>query len=74
MGGHLERHKQLVAGTAGQSTVEYAVVLGALVCIVVALGALSSAVSDGVLVQHAITAASHNVEGSAGGAVDVFCY
>ena len=53
---------------------EYTVVLGALLCVVAGLGALASAVGDGVLVQHAIAAASHHVEGSVGGAIDAFCY
>lgn len=53
---------------------EYAVVLGAIMCIVVALGALGNAASDGQFVQHAIMAASHNIQDSAGGAIDVFCF
>ncbi len=74
MGSHIERYKQLIGSARGQSTVEYAVVLGALLCVVAGLGALASAVGDGVLAQHAIAAASHHVEGSVGGAIDAFCY
>ncbi len=74
MGGYFRRNKQLIASVRGQSSVEYAVVLGAILCIVVVLGALSSVVSDGVFIQHSIAAASHNVQGSVGGAIDVFCF
>ncbi|WP_241156013.1 hypothetical protein [Adlercreutzia sp. ZJ154] len=74
VGGYFRWNKQLIASVCGQSSVEYAVVLGAILCIVVVLGALSSVVSDGVFIQHAIAAASHNVQGSVGGAIDVFCF
>lgn len=59
---------------AGQSTVEYAVVLTAFMGIVVALGMLMGSLEDGVFVEHAITAASHNVEVLLGGTADVFSY
>lgn len=58
----------------GQSTVEYAVVAATFVAIVVALGFLSDALDDGILVRHAVAAASHNVESGIGGVVDVFCF
>jgi hypothetical protein len=59
---------------SGQSTVEYAIVCAALLCVVVALGALMNVVRDGVFVEHAKTSASHSVEDSAGGFTDVFSY
>lgn len=74
VGSNIERHKQLVDDIRGQSSVEFAIVLGAIMCIVVALGALASAIYDGMFVEHAVMAASHNVEGSVGGTIDVFCY
>lgn len=49
-------------------------VMGALLCVVIALGALSQVVRDGAFVDHAVMAASHNVQDSLGGATDVFCY
>lgn len=72
------RRKRLLARVlhdeGGQSTVEYAIVLGALLCVLVAVGLLARAVDSGMLVQHALMAASHNVSGSVGGAIDVFAY
>lgn len=48
--------------------------LGALLCVVVALGALAQAIESGLFVQHAVMAASHHVQGAGGGIVDVFCF
>lgn len=58
----------------GQSTVEYAVVMAALLCVIGAIGMLGNAVDAGMFVQHAIAAASHNLQGMLGGVVDVFSY
>lgn len=58
----------------GQSTVEYAVVVTVGLVIILSIGALANAVGDGLFVEHALMAASHNVEGTVGGAVDVFVY
>lgn len=58
----------------GQSTVEYAVLMAAGLSMIVAAGLLANAVGDGVFVEHALSAASHNVSSSAGGFVDVFCF
>lgn len=58
----------------GQSTVEYAVIVGASLAIVVALGLLAEALNDGMFVQHAISAASHNMQVIIGGAADVFSF
>lgn len=59
---------------SGQGTVEYALVLTACFSIFVALGLLMGSIEDGVFVDHAVQAASHNVEVLLGGAADVFSY
>lgn len=63
-----------MADERGQGTAEYAVVLAAVLCIVVALGAFWNLLSAGTLVEHALAAASHHVQAAAGWAVDVFSY
>lgn len=63
-----------LAVESGQSTVEYALVLTAFLGVVVALGLLMGSVEDGLFVEHAVSAASHNVEVLFGGAADVFSY
>lgn len=59
---------------AGQATVEYAVVLAGLLCVVAGLAALQDAFGSGLVTEHALAAASHHVEGSVGGLLDVFAY
>lgn len=59
---------------SGQSTVEYAVILGVFMLAVVGLGALFQVVDDGMFVDHALSAASHHLRLSAAGVVDVFAY
>ena len=60
---------------AGQSTVEYVVVLAALLAVVVGLGALVHLFSDGTVANHAVFSASHHVSGDSLGAVlDVFTF
>ena len=49
-------------------------VLGVLMCVVVALGALHEALGAGLFVEHALAAASHHVQASAGWLADVFVY
>ncbi len=59
----------------GQSTVEYAIVLGAFLAMVVALGAIAKAASSGVVVSEAVEAASHSQAQSFVGALqDVALY
>lgn len=60
--------------TRGQSTVEFAVVMAALLCIAIGLGALWHVMRDGLFVSHAITCASHNLSGAPGSWLDVFAY
>ena len=58
---------------AGQSTVEYVVVLSALLAVVVGLGALVHLFADGTVANHAVFSASHQVGGESLGAVlDIF--
>lgn len=59
---------------AGQSTVEFAVVTVALLCVIVALAAIGRVAGQGVLVEHAAAAASHHVAGSTSATADVFSY
>lgn len=69
-----ERHQCFVSDDAGQATVEYAVVLAGLLCVVAGLAALQDAFGSGLVTEHALAAASHHVEGSVGGLLDVFAY
>ena len=49
--------------------------LAGLLCVVIGLGALSNAFSDGLFVRHALASASHHVQAAALGSVgDVFSY
>lgn len=58
----------------GQATVEYAVILGAFLAVVIALGALWRAMDGGTFIDHALSAASHHLLLSASGVIDVFLY
>lgn len=59
----------------GQATVEYAVVAGALVAVVVGLGALWRLAESGALVDHAVLSASHHIHmATLGGGADVLLY
>lgn len=60
---------------AGQSTVEFAVVAAAFLAVVLGLGALWRVASGGLFVDHAVTCASHHVQGAiAQSAADVLLY
>lgn len=61
-------------GESGQSTVEYAVILGVFMVVVVGLGALLQVMDAGTFVDHALSAASHHLQLSAAGVIDVFAY
>ena len=75
---HLGRDQQLVGtiiGDSGQSTVEFAVVMAGFLTVTVALGALWRALSDGLLVEHALAVASHHIQAVAPVTiVDIFLY
>ena len=58
----------------GQGTVEFVIVLCAFMALIGGLGALWHVLGDGIVVQHAITSASHNIAGAAGAWADVFAY
>ena len=77
MGCHIGGHKQLV-GTwdeRGQSTVEFAIVMAGFLVVVAALSALWHVLGDGLLVEHALAAASHHIHAAAmGAASDIFLY
>lgn len=69
-----ERNQRFVADDSGQATVEYVVVLAGVLCVVAGLGALGNAFESGLVMEHVLAAASHHVQGSAGGLLDVFAY
>ena len=75
---HLGRDQQLVGtivGDSGQSTVEFAVVMAGFLAVTVALGAFWRALSDGLLVEHALAVASHHIQAVAPVTiVDIFLY
>lgn len=61
--------------SCGQSTIEYAIVLCAFLAMVVALGAIAHAASEGVVASKAIGAASHSAgESFVGTLQDVALY
>ena len=70
---HRRWHQQLV-GDSGQATVEYVVVLAAFACLVAGLGALWRVFESGMVVDHALLAASHHLQTSAMGIVDAFVF
>ncbi|MDD7368609.1 MAG: hypothetical protein SOW20_01390 [Berryella intestinalis] len=60
---------------SGQSSVEFCLVSAVLFCIVSGLALLWRALSSGVFVEHAVTVASHHVQGIAPGLIaDIFLY
>lgn len=69
-----ERDQRFVAVDSGQAAVEYVVVLAGILCVVAGLGALGNAFESGLVLEHVLAAASHHVQGSAGGLLDVFAY
>ena len=65
--------KKMFADTRGQSTVEFAIVTAALLVIAITLGVFLNMTDTGMLVQHALSSASHNLSGAMLGIVgDVF--
>ena len=67
-------HKQFVEGVSGQSTVEYALVTGALLLVVVGLWAVRELFFQGVVASHVLAAASHHVTGAWGWVCDVLAF
>lgn len=76
MGCHCRRDKWSLRSrrrSLGQSTVEFAVVTAGLLALVIALGVLWRALDQGLLVEHALSAASHHlVEVPAAFIADIF--
>lgn len=59
----------------GQATLEYAIVLLAILSIICALGVLSHALEEGMLVMHAMQSAPYNVDtGNISNFLDVFLF
>lgn len=67
-------YQQFIKNVKGQSTVEYAVIVSALIGIVLALGMVGSAIKGGLFTEHALSAASHCVTSSISGIIDALCY
>lgn len=63
-----------LSSKSGQSTVEFALIVFAIVCVVIALGVLLHNVEAGMFLEHAISAASHSIVNSVSGITDSFCY
>lgn len=60
--------------THGQGAVEFAIVVSALVLISSAIYLIASKLIDGMLLEHAISSASHNLSGGMLGiCADIFC-
>lgn len=72
--GYRGRHKQLVGDQCGQATVEYVVLLAGFACVAWGLGALWRVLESGLVVDHALLAASHQVQTTAMGLVDAFVF
>lgn len=70
----IEECCQSLRSQSGQSTVEFAIVFVALLCVLAGIGLLMNAVESGMFVDHAIASASHNASIAPGGMVDVFSY
>lgn len=75
---HCGRHKRLVAigqDEAGQSTVEFAVVMAAFLAVMTALAVMWRAFEGGLLIEHALAVASHHIQSVAPVTlVDIFLY
>ncbi|NBJ66104.1 hypothetical protein E5986_05860 [Adlercreutzia caecimuris] len=73
MGCHCKRYQRVV-GDCGQSTVEYAIVAAAFVCVILAGGAVWRMLSSGLVIDHALLSASHHMQGAASWVIDVFSF
>ena len=58
----------------GQGSVEFALVMVAFLAIILGLSAFWKLSSNGVLMSHAVSAASHHIEGNASSLTDIFAY
>lgn len=70
-----ERARRAALCERGQGTVEYAVVLAGVMCVILGLAALWRLVDMGALVEHALMSASHHLQMTAAGSIaDVFAF
>ena len=65
-------YQQLVGDERGQASVEYALVVVAMLSVVVAVGAIANVLERGVFVEHALASAAYHVTASVGWIADVF--
>ena len=71
---HPRNTTQATVQERGQSSVEFALVFAAVLCVIVGLGSLWHLGDNGTIVDHAASAASHHVQGDATSVADVFSY
>ncbi len=57
---------------AGQASVEYAVLVAAMLSVIVAIGGLAEVLERGAFVEHALASAAYHVTASVGWVADVF--
>lgn len=65
----LNSYARVTGNVKGQGTVEFAIVTGGLMVIATAFGLLWRALGSGLFVKHALSAASHHIDGAALGAI-----
>lgn len=71
----MRRLKDMMRGDEGQGSLEFALVCGAFLSIVIALGVLWQALQGGLFVDHALASSSHHLQSVLAGVVgDVFLY
>ena len=63
-----------IMSSKAQSSVEFAIVAIVILIIALGVGSIANRLNDGTFVDHAIASASHNIENSFGGLIDVFAY
>lgn len=69
----MKKLKKILIRNRGQSTVEFAIVTAALLIIVIVFGLLWNLGEQGILIEHAVSSASHHLEDAAAGIIgDVF--
>ena len=78
MGRNRPGHKRPVGklrGASGQSTVEFAVITAGFLAVTVALSTMWHAFEGGLLVEHAVSVASHHIQAVAPTTIaDIFLY
>lgn len=76
LGRYRQRDKRFIGDwtCSGQATVEYVVVLAGLLCVIAGLGALLDAFDSGLVVRHALAAASHHAWQGSGWLLDALAF